>query len=292
MHSHPPPARPARVALLAAALLAGTAAHAHDTWFERKGTTRSGATTLALGTGAQYPTLETAVGIEHLQTERTGCRQHDGSVQRWLPVARASAAMIVLTPPLQGPRLSCWAQLHPHDIELDDETVAIYLDEIAAPPLVRAAWSALRARGVGWKERYTKHARIELASAHPAGGPIGAARPVTGLGMDVLLDAPTWPPRAGEPLTLQVLRDGTPLADFAVELRGRDGTGTWLRTDADGRVRYTPPRPGGWLLRGTDLRRSPNDADAWDSRFVTLTFEVAPARRGAVQTAAIRTAAP
>jgi hypothetical protein len=81
----------------------------------------------------------------------------------------------------------------------------------------------------------------------------------------------------GDRLAFQVLRDGQPLADFAVELRSATVRfGQWGRTDADGRVEFKPPLPGRWLLRGVDLRVSATDPDAWDSRFVTLAFEVLP----------------
>ena len=48
----------------------------------------------------------------------------------------------------------------------------------------------------------------------------------------------------------------------------------WLQTDAQGRVRAQAPSPGRWVLRGTDLRLSATRPDAWESRFVTLAFEV------------------
>jgi hypothetical protein len=74
-----------------------------------------------------------------------------------------------------------------------------------------------------------------------------------------------------------VLRDGAPLADFAVELRGVTtlaGQERWLRTDAQGRVQVSAPAPGRWLLRGTDLRSAEARPDQWDSRFITLAFDV------------------
>ncbi len=34
------------------------------------------------------------------------------------------------------------------------------------------------------------------------------------------------------------------------------------------------PLAGRWLLRGTDVRPSTQNPDRWESRFVTLAFEV------------------
>jgi hypothetical protein len=135
----------------------------------------------------------------------------------------------------------------------------------------------MRSRGVTWKERYTKHARIELAGN---GVPM-PARPVA-MGMDVLLESGLQTIRPGDPLVFRVLRDGAPLPDFAVELRGdRSRFGIWRKTDAEGRVHIEAPLAGKWLLRGTDLRLSDDGLDIWESRFVTLAFEIAapaPAR--------------
>jgi hypothetical protein len=73
-----------------------------------------------------------------------------------------------------------------------------------------------------------------------------------------------------------VLRDGRPLPDFAVELRGdKLPIGIWRKTNAEGQVQIPAPLPGRWVLRGTDLRLSERESDTWESRFVTLAFEIA-----------------
>ena len=74
-----------------------------------------------------------------------------------------------------------------------------------------------------------------------------------------------------------MVRDGQPLAGLPVELRHENSAlGLWRRTDGDGQVRIALPWPGRWLLRGVDLRVADDDADAWDSRFATLSFDVLP----------------
>jgi hypothetical protein len=97
--------------------------------------------------------------------------------------------------------------------------------------------------------------------------------------MDVLLLSGLQRVRPGEPLDIQVLRDGLALPDFPIELRGMaPGLAQWFKTDAQGRVSTRAPSAGKWLWRGTDLRVSASDPEVWDSRFVTLAFEVhAPA---------------
>jgi hypothetical protein len=82
------------------------------------------------------------------------------------------------------------------------------------------------------------------------------------------------PIAVGQLLEFQVLRDGRPLAGFAVELVSeRSALGVWRETDGQGLLRHRLPFGGRWLLRGTDLRLSTERPGSWDSRFVTLAIE-------------------
>ena len=248
-------------------LLASAPALAHDTWFQREALDAAGRWTLSLGTGNQYPVLETPLAAESLQ--QAACRRADEAPRPLLPLRALDKALQLRTPPAAG-GLSCWAQSLPFEIELPPDKIAIYLKEIHASPAVHAAWAGMRERGLPWKERYAKHARIELPGAQAA----RAAAP--GLAMDAVpLGDPTgW--RRGDSAGFQLLRDGAPLADVAVELRHeRAPVGVWLRSDAQGRVQMRLPLAGRWALRGTDLRPSSERPGTWDSRFVTLAFEVA-----------------
>lgn len=236
---------------LAAAALAVCcgAATAHDTWFaNRPGAAGWG---LALGTGNQFPLQETGVGAEYLV--RQGCAGGlglsavaDGDHALWLEAPAAAQ--------------DCWVQLAPFEVELAPDKIPLYLREVNPTPEIRAAWSAMQARGLPWRERYTKHARVVRPGTAPT--------VPSGLGLDVVLESEA-------PLRFRVLRDGVPLPQFAVEFRHEAARfGFWRRTDADGRVALDAPLPGAWLLRGVDLRLSETLPDRFDSRFVTLAFEV------------------
>jgi hypothetical protein len=254
---------------LLCAVLAGPAA-AHDTWFALQPPTDRGEAVLALGTGNQFPQQEVPVALQQLQA--SGCR---GEGQREAPLRwvadRPTALLLRSARPVPAAvALTCWAQLVPIDIQIDDATVEVYLKEINATPAVRERWAALRARGVRWQETYVKHARIEIDGAAAA-----PAAPVAGLGMDVRLETTQRPLRAGDTLRFQVLRDGAPLAGLPVELRSDlSPLGIWRQTDAEGRVELTVPLAARWILRGTDPRPAAQDPDRWESRFVTLAFEV------------------
>ena len=250
--------------LVAGALLAGAAAgpsSAHDTWF--RPLPGSGVPQLALGTGNQFPLQETPVGAASLVD--SGCRGNDGRVAPLRVLVEAPTALRLQVPGVDA--VTCWAQQMSFEVDLPADKVALYLREINPPTWVRGEWARLQAAGLPWKERYAKHARIELRGV---GGP---AQPVP-IAMDVVLDERA--PRVGQTLGFQLLRDGQPVADQAVELRGEiSPLGIWRRTDAEGRARIELPLPGRWLLRGTDLRRSGVLPDQFESRFFSLAFDVA-----------------
>jgi hypothetical protein len=158
-------------------------------------------------------------------------------------------------------------QLAPFEITLAPDKIALYLREVRPPKAMLDLWAERQARGLPWRERYTKHARI----ARPGAG-AAAAQP-SGMGLDVLVESTS-------PFVFRVLRAGQPFAGFAVELRHEDSPlGVWRRTDEQGRFSFAAPLPGRWLLRGVDLQ--PGAGDSWDSRFVTLAFEAAAPVRAA-----------
>jgi hypothetical protein len=259
-----------RIAVVLAMLCGAGGACAHDTWFATQPADARDGLALSLGTGNQFPRFETGIGYQYLL--KSGCRADAHGATR--PLQRAAETPSELRLSVRGERpASCWAQLTPFEVELPPDKIAIYFKDIQASAAVRDAWAQMSARGVSWRERYTKHARIDLG-----GDASDAATPVD-MAMDVLLESPQRPLASGQPLHFRVLRDGQPLPDFSVELRSAlSPLGIWRKTDAQGRVDFVAPLPGRWVVRGVDLRVSPTDPDRWESRFVTLAFEVAGAR--------------
>lgn len=238
----------------------------HDTWFQPLAPTPSGQAVFALGTGTRFPLYEFPLGFEYLVA--SGCRGEGVAAGPLLHVEDRPATLVVRSAARVGANATCWAQLAPFEVEVPPDKIEVYLREIQAGPALRASWAAMKARGLAWHERYTKSSRVEL-------GGVGLREPLP-MAMDVRLDNPRQPIRAGDELTFQVLRDGVPLADLPVELISHlSPLGIWRKTDAQGRVRIAPPLAGRWILRGVDLRVSSKSADAWESWFVTLAFDVA-----------------
>ena len=248
---------------------------AHDTWFEALPNAAPGQLAFSLATGNRFPRQEFPVGMEQLVA--SGCRDAAATVLPMRLLQDRPNALWVRAAVRPGSAASCWAQLQPFEVEIEPRIVEIYFKEIQASSAVREAWAAMQRRGVGWRERYTKHARIETLRP----GAAAATQPVP-MTMDVLLRS-DGAVAVDRELVFQVLNDGQPLADLAVEFQSAASPlGFWRRTDAQGRVSFSPPLPGRWLLRGTELHLSTTRPDGWESRFVTLAFDVpasaAPAR--------------
>jgi len=255
----------------------GALAHAHDTWFSPwPAAMAGGPTRLALGTGDRFPVLE--FNPQAISVAEAACRSASGQPLALLPDEEAATHLVMR---VRGARdgsaaRTCWAQLKPFEVSLPADKVAVYFREIRPSAAVQQAWAAMQQRGIAWQERYTKYARIELPA--DAGAPSSAAAP-SPLGMDALLLTPAAGVRPGAMLDFVVLRDGQPLANFPVELVSeRQRFGIWRQTDGQGRVSAVVPFSGQWILRGTELALSTTMADSWQSRFITLAFEV-PAQR-------------
>jgi hypothetical protein len=245
-------------AITVALALAAPVAAAHDTWFEPLP-----GSSLALGTGNRFPVMELAVDDKYFA--RRGCVAADGKA-RALEKLRFTDTTTLLRP--QGGAATCFVQLDAFDVELPPDKVDIYFKEIRPSDAAIAAWEQLRARGLPFKERYVKSARVDLSDA------AGVANPV-GMTMDALRLAPVGALTVGTEAVFEVLRDGQPLAGFNVELvNERSPIGLWHRTDAQGRIRAKLPLPGRWLLRGTDLRIVGSGAMRFESWFITYAFEV------------------
>lgn len=242
---------------------------AHDSWFARLGSLNGGEPLLAFGTGNQFPVYDFSVDPRYLARE--GCRFGDGRA-RPLRTVRIGSTALVLRPGQPG-AIACWIQLQPFDVEVEAGKVGLYLDEINASPALRGRWAALQARGVPWRERYTKHARVELQA--------GAGQPPAGETADMAVDlrrvsgSDPGNTRPGDTLVFQLRRDDRPMAGIPIELRHAGGSASvWLETDPDGRVTVQPGLAGEWILRGVDLRLSPTRPDTWESDFITLSFGV------------------
>jgi len=234
--------------LLALALWA-PAALAHDSWIV------AGATgALSLATGDRYPRAELAVPRDSVV--QAACRDPDG---RTVPFERTAGA------------LGCWAELREFAIDLEAALVPVYLREARPPAPVLERWAALHAEGIGWRERYRKFARIELAGPGVPPAILRSLRRPAGLALEIV-PVGEAPLRARMAARFRVLSEGRPLPGQSVELVSENSPlGVWSKTDEEGTVQWPLPFKGRWLVRAIALE--PDGPAAWRSRFATFAFE-------------------
>lgn len=246
--------------------LAALPALAHDSWLALR-PAASGGTVLALGTGNRFPLAESGSAAASLGA--AGCV--DGRGRRLaLRGARETPKALELRAPARG-ALACWAELKAHEVTLEAKLVEVYFREIRPADEVRAAWAQQLERGEAWRESYRKFARIELNAQAASAAELRKLRAPAGLPLEIVVEGDA-PLRVGQAAAFRVLASGQPVAGLAVELVSeRSAIGIWGKSDAEGRVQYTPPFGGNWLLRATWVEP---DGAQWRSRFVTLAFEL------------------
>lgn len=256
-----------RSALVAVACWCLPFAAAHDTWLLPQSFQpgESGMFQFDLTSGMAFPKLEAAIKPERVDSARLWL---GGKSTDLVPAAGAASlrfSAAVTQPGLAAVGIS----LKPRTLELDRAKVAHYLDEIAASPEIRAQ----ARRGARWRESYVKHAKT-FVEVSPKPDDRSWSEPV-GLVLEIIPGVNPMTLRKGDDLPLRVLKDGKPLAGFALNLVGAGGgRGVTRRTDQDGRLTFRLEASGLHLVRGTELRAVQSPELDWESDFTTLTLRV------------------
>lgn len=250
-------------------LLLGTAASAHETWIMPSTfAAKTGEDVrFDITTGTEFPTSEMAISRARIVKSGWRLRNERGEVMEFregdksLTVARAFPKPGVAT---------VWLELKPRDIELSDEKVTEYLDEIGATEGVRMIWQAQKGR-VAWKETYAKHAKTIVAVGDPTGD--GSWGTPVGMKLELLpVDSP-FAARSGQKYAVQILLDGKPLSRCPIGLVFKGQKERVFETsDADGKVTFSLRRAGEALIFAVHLRPD-GERQHWQSDFTTLTLK-------------------
>jgi len=258
---------------LALAVFLPTAAHAHDTWLipDRFEVAPKESVALDLTSGMAFPALES--GPKRERVESAKCRLAGQTFE--ISDISAGPKSLVFKSELPSAGIAAlWVKLPPRSIELKPEQVEEYFEEIDAPASVRKQWAEMVPPR--WIELYSKHQKTFVRVGTPPAAERSWSDPV-GVALEIVPEKDPTALRQGEEVSVQVLKDGKPFAEFALNaLAAGEAKGETRKTDAAGRAFFRLNKTGRWLLRGTDLRKSTRaDAD-WESDFTTLTFEVKP----------------
>lgn len=247
---------------------------AHDTWLLNKQQTAQAGQQMDFDStsGHRFPALETGPKPDRISAAQ--CRQQ-GADFALVPGKHETKTLPLSTRPPANGGMVCWLVLKPKEIDLKADKIDGYLKEIDASEAVKQAWAS-SPQPRRWVESYEKHAKLIVPGTT---GTAKATAPV-GLTLEFVPEVDLSTGQLKDKLPVMVLKNGAPLAGLSVELvNGRDSTGTWQKSDAQGRITFAAPGPGKWLLRATDLRQTDAAKGRWESHFTTLVFEVLPAQR-------------
>ena len=257
-------------ATLTCLLASATTCLAHDTWLSPSSySARVGQmVTFELTSGMEFPALDAAIKPERIAEAGFRIGGEKGELKEFtnaehsLRTERAFDKEGIAT---------VWQQLIPKDIELSDDDVAHYFEEVRASEEVQSAWAAQKGREK-WRELYTKCAKTCVAIGK-ATDDRSWAQPV-GMALELvpLMDPTTL--RAGQEARFKLLRNGEPLAKAAVALHVEGDTGPrYETTDSEGVVVFPLEKAGPTMLATVHLR-PPAAGNPWQSEFSTFTFEV------------------
>lgn len=258
--------------------LAMSQAIAHETWLlpEDFLPEPGKATTLFMTSGMDFPALN--AGISPSRIKEAVFRQ---GAQKQLLVPAGGIKGALKLSAIPGPGVACaLVALEPRILEIEEDGVAHYLEEVGAGDDLWAAWDA-QEKPRAWRESYSKLARSYLGSAGeqvPAKGE-NCWSETSNTRFDLLPMSNPADLSPGDSLTLRVLFDGEPLADQAIAVRrAGDSPQALTRSDKLGQLTLRFTAPGRYMIYGTQLRPVPSenreDGANWESDFVTLTLEV------------------
>ncbi len=254
----------------ALAMLVTVPALAHDTWLIPKEphVTESKSATVELTSGMAFPKAESAVKADRIASGAWRTSGKKGKLDKW--EEGGSSLVMQLTAVGTGTAVM-YLTLKPKEIELTDEEVAHYFDEIGAPEAVRRDWEN-RESGAVFKETYTKHAKSFMRVGDGGEDP-SCLHPV-GLAIELLPQKDPTALKVGDTLVIRAVRGGDDeLESFAVGLVcGATGETQMHRTNQSGMVSFEITDRGWWLVRATELRRQADGT--YESDFSTVTFFV------------------
>lgn len=166
-----------------------------------------------------------------------------------------------------------WVELKPRTIKLSPKKVQNYLHEIGADESIQEEWNKSK-KNKRWREIYTKHAKTFVKVSKGATDTSAWSEPV-GMLLEIVPETDPTALKAGDDLSVRILKHGQALPDFPVGLVYESShKGQIAKTDEQGRVKFHLEKSGHWMVRGTELRKSNQPNTEWESSFTTLSLQV------------------
>lgn len=267
-----------------AAIVAGCCAPAvaHETWLMPSAfVARVGEEVrLDLSSGMAFPRLESPIQVQRIANASYRLGHAEGRIAK--RDVRESSLVLRQVFSREG-LATIWLDLKPRDIELSDDKVAEYLDEIDATEEIRSIWAEQKGL-IPWHETYTKHAKTFVSIGD--GKSDVSWRTGVGAAMELVPTANPCAVLAGDTGSVQLQVNSKPLAAWPVGLLMEGASQRIFRvTDAKGVATFSIDRPGRAMFFAVRLQFD-NDRKSWNSDFCTMTFDVRLGRAPAAPEAA------
>jgi uncharacterized GH25 family protein len=161
----------------------------------------------------------------------------------------------------------------PSRVELSAEKFNEYLAAEGLDGVID--WRARRGQtGKGAKEIFTRCAKTLV---HVGGGAPGDRDRVLGCRAELVAEASPYALQPGRALGVRLTFDGRPLEGALIVAMPRKNAAATIsaRSDREGRVRFTLPSSGVWMIKTVHMVPAPAGANAdWASYWASLTFEL------------------
>lgn len=259
-----------RVAAFAFSLLA-TAALAHDTWLiaNQLRVAPKATVTLDLTSGVEFPKLEIGPKPENVPSASARL------AGRTLEITEKAAApqSLQFKAQLSDPGIAAiWIKLPARTLELKPEQVKMFNDEVNAPADLQKEYDDMP-EPKHWRGTSRKNPKTFVRVGEPKND-TSWKEPV-GLGLEIVPEKDPTALRVGDGFPVRVLRDGAPLAGFALNaVSAGDKKGETQKTDDAGRAAFKLNKAGGWLLRGVEAHKASTPELNFEATSTSLTFEV------------------
>jgi Domain of unknown function (DUF4198) len=261
------------LAIASSLALGATPAAAHDQWLEAEPffAATPGREKVYLMMGERFAEAQPLVVKTRDKFSRFFIQSSAGRRDILPDVREDVQPILLLTSGKASGSFMIAADATPYTIELDAKKFSAYLLEERLVGVLAARVTA-GAEDLPGRERYTRHLKA-LVQIGQKLDPF-ATQPV-GQELEIVPESHPYGVAPGGQLVVKVLFKGKPLGGQAVtavnRYRGEIQSKTW-RTDASGRVAFTIPRPGDWMIRLVHMEPSEQKDVDWRSWWSNLTF--------------------
>ena len=258
-------------AVAGACLLAATSAFAHDTWIisDQMRVAPKSTVTLDLTSAVEFPKLEIGPKPENVPNASARLAGRTFDISEKSPAPHSLQFKTALAEPGVA---TIWIKLPSRQVDLKPEQVKMFNDEVNAPAELQKEYDDMP-EPKRWRGTSTKHPKTFVRVGDPKND-MSWKEPV-GLFLEIIPEKDPTALRIGDEFPVRVMRDGAPLAGFALQaVTAGDKEGEAQKTDAAGRATFKLNKAGRWMVKGVESRKSTQPDLNFEAKSTTLTVEV------------------